>query len=40
MICVSKNLGRCTQRPYVSSSHAYFHLVMLNLIQHLSAVMF
>ena len=28
---VSKNLGRCTQRPYISSSHAYYHLVMQNL---------
>ena len=35
-----KTSDAARRRPYVSSSHAYYHLVMLNLFQHLTASLF
>ena len=35
-----KTSDAARRRPYISSSYAYYHLVMLNLFQHLTASLF
>ena len=35
-----KTSDAARRRPYIFSSHAYYHLVMLNLFQHLTASLF
>ena len=35
-----KNSDAARRRPYILTTHAYYHLVMLNLFQHLTASLF